>query len=101
MSTIDGVPQSPKGGRVGIEPMEGTRELALLLCVGVLHLRKELGAKSAPLGEVAQRLRRQPAQVEQGVDFAVRQGWLSRHDDHLALTATGIYLAKQALNLPR
>jgi hypothetical protein len=100
MATIDGTPQPPKG--FVASPESGRiRELATLVCVGALRLRKQGGQQQASSVDIARQVERAAAEVEQGIAQAVKIGWLIRRDDHVALTAAGIYIAKQALNLPR
>ncbi len=100
MSTIDGTPQPPKGFIASPESGRN-RELAIVVCAGALRLRKQEGLQAVSLSDIARQMGRRPAEVEQGIALALQLGWLTRRDDHVALTATGLYIAKEELNLPR
>jgi hypothetical protein len=102
MPAVDGKPQKlPKGvdAQVDIHPQH--RELAVLVCTGALRLRKERGLQAVSQPDIARQTDHRPSEVEQGIAQALQLGWLVRRDDHVALTAAGIYVAKEALDLPR
>ncbi len=102
MPIIDGKPQTtPPGFDVPAEVPPRNRELAILVCTGALKLRKERGLQSVSPSDLANQTDQRPSEVGLGITQAVELGWLARRDDHVALTASGIYVAKQALNLPR
>jgi hypothetical protein len=101
MPNIDDSRQQPKGFPVSAEPTGRNRELALLVCSGALRLKKEHGKKVVSQAEIIKQTDHRPSEVDQGITLALQYGWLARRDDHLGLTAAGIWVAKQALNLPR
>ena len=99
MPTLDG--SAPVSSAAVPLPEGPSRDLAVSVCAGAMRLKKERGLNRVSRNELVATSDRRPSEVEEGITLALQYGWLVRRDDFLALSAAGIWVAKQALNLPR
>ena len=96
--------QTSRQSRTSVGAIDGDsaepREIAGSICAVAYKGGKNGGPYAATLAVLPRQLKLPMQTIEQAVIAGENWGWLRRLDGRVELTASGLYTAKQVLNLP-